>query len=212
MLDYPLAEWIPAAESNYMVAKRPSEPCITMIVVHVMQGTLDGTIRWFQNPVSGVSAHYNIGINGRTVQTVEEKDIAYHAGFPNKQYNWWSIGIEHEGYINQAEWFTDEMYEASSNVTAYLCNKYNIPVTRYSIIGHNELPGQAGRREDPGPYWNWNKYMELVDQKFKALQTPVLPMPIEPIPIEPAPIEPAPILLPPSTPGEIQRRGIIRKR
>lgn len=37
------------------------------VVIHIMQGTMEGTISWFKNPTSEVSAHYLIGKDGRVV-------------------------------------------------------------------------------------------------------------------------------------------------
>ncbi len=36
-----------------------------------------------------------------------------------------------------------------------------IPKTRANIRGHNEMPGND--HTDPGPHWNWNYYMSLVN-------------------------------------------------
>jgi hypothetical protein len=96
--------------------------------------------------------------DGAITQSVRDKDVAWHAG--NWSYNTQSIGIEHEGYINQASWFTDTMYRSSAALTRHLCDKYRIPKDRAHIIGHIEVPGAD--HTDPGPHWNWNYYMRLV--------------------------------------------------
>jgi Bacterial SH3 domain len=53
------------------------------------------------------------------------------------------------------------MYRASAAPTRNLCNKYGIPKDRSHIIGHVEVPGAT--HTDPGPYWNWTYYMQLVN-------------------------------------------------
>ena len=85
-------------------------------------------------------------------------------------FNQTSIGIEHEGYVSDPKWFTEAMYDASARLSAYLVNKYGIPLDRAHIIGHNEIPdpyapGQYGgvtNHTDPGKYWDWYKYMDYV--------------------------------------------------
>ncbi len=72
-----------------------------------------------------------------------------------------SIGIEHEGYVSDPKWFTDTMYRSSAKLSAYLCQKYSIPIDRYHIIGHNEVP-YPNTHTDPGYYWDWAKYIGYV--------------------------------------------------
>ena len=109
--------------------------------------------------------------DGFVGQSVSEKDIAWHAG--NWSYNQSSIGIEHEGYSNNPAWFTDTMFRSSAQLTAYLANKYQIPIDRQHIIGHNEVPdpynpgGYGGATHNincPGQNWWWDLYMSYVNQ------------------------------------------------
>lgn len=157
--DYPGARWVPAYSGNYTAANRPSSHPIRYVIVHVTQGSYAGAISWFQNPSARVSAHYVLrSSDGEITQMVRHKDIGWHAG--NWTYNTQSIGLEHEGWVNDPRWFTDAMYRASANLTRYICDQYGIPKTRTHIIGHNEVPGAT--HTDPGPHWNWNYYMSLI--------------------------------------------------
>ncbi|MFI6924825.1 N-acetylmuramoyl-L-alanine amidase [Nonomuraea spiralis] len=157
--DYGPAAWVPASSSNYTASSRPSSYAIDRVVIHVTQGSYAGTISWFQNSAAQVSAHYVVkSSNGAITQMVREKDVAWHAG--NWTYNTRSIGIEHEGYVSEASWFTDAMYRASAALTKAICDKYGIPKDRAHIIGHNEVPGAD--HTDPGSYWNWTTYMNYV--------------------------------------------------
>jgi len=157
--DYPAASWVAAHAGNRAVASRPKSSKIDRIVVHVTQGAYPGTISWFQNPRAKVSAHYVVrSSDGDITQMVRDKDVAWHAG--NSSYNARSIGIEHEGFVNNASWFTDAMYRASAALTRALCDKYGIPKNRSHIIGHNQVPGAT--HTDPGSHWDWAKYMRYV--------------------------------------------------
>jgi hypothetical protein len=160
-IDYGPALWAPANAGNYTVANRESSHPINYVVIHTTQGSYAGTISWFQNPASNVSAHYVIrSSDGQLTQMVREKDIAFHAG--NWTYNTQSVGIEHEGFVSDPSWYTDAMYRASAALTRNVCLKYGIPMTRSRIIGHSEVPGAT--HTDPGPNWNWTFYMQLVTQ------------------------------------------------
>ncbi|GAA4195614.1 hypothetical protein GCM10022252_41760 [Streptosporangium oxazolinicum] len=158
-VDYPQAHWAPAHPSNYAVSNRPSSDRIDRIVIHVAQGSYAGTISWFQTgPRSNAtSAHYVVrSSDGDITQTVREKDRAFHAGNDNRR----SIGIEHEGFVNNASWFTDSMYRASAALTRDIAGRYGIPKDRAHIVGHSEVPGAD--HTDPGPHWDWTRYMQLV--------------------------------------------------
>ncbi|RAL26477.1 amidase [Thermoflavimicrobium daqui] len=158
--DYPNARWVAASSSNYTSANRPADGNkINYVIIHTTQGSYAGAISWFQNPAAQVSAHYVIrSSDGQVTQMVQNKDIAWHAG--NWTYNAQSIGIEHEGYVNDPAWYTDVMYRSSANLTRWLCDKYGIPKDRTRIIGHNQVPGAT--HTDPGTHWDWNYYMNLV--------------------------------------------------
>ncbi|WP_273886593.1 N-acetylmuramoyl-L-alanine amidase [Rubrobacter naiadicus] len=175
--DYPYAGYYPASTANYTPANRPTDYSIDMVIIHVTQGSWSATINWFENPAAQSSAHYVVrSSDGYIGQSVLEKDIAWHAG--NWYYNEHSVGIEHEGYIDDPSWFTDVMYRSSARLTAYLCEKYKIAIDRQHIIGHDEVPdpnnpGQYGgvdHHKDPGPYWNWDLYMSYVAQYAGAAQ------------------------------------------
>lgn len=159
--DYGPAAWVPASSSNYTVSSRESSYPINYVIIHTTQGSYSGTISWFQNPSAQVSAHYVVkSSNGAVTQMVREKDVAWHAG--NWTYNTQSIGIEHEGFVEQDGWYTEAMYQSSAAIVRSVTAKYGIPRDRSHIIGHNEVPGAT--HTDPGPRWNWSYFMSLVNQ------------------------------------------------
>ncbi|EPH44237.1 putative N-acetylmuramoyl-L-alanine amidase A [Streptomyces aurantiacus JA 4570] len=151
---------MPASTSNYTASNRPSSYPIDYVIIHVTQETFADTLAIFKNPAKKVSAHYVVrSADGHIAQCVRERNVGWHAG--NWSYNTRSIGIEHEGWVDQPEYFTDEMYEKSAALTAAICKKYGIPKTREHIIGHVEVPGTD--HTDPGRYWDWSRYIRLVN-------------------------------------------------
>lgn len=156
--EYPGSTWVGASSSNFTAGNRRGAD-INLVVIHTTQGSYAGAISWFQNPAAQASAHYVIrASDGAVTQTVHHADIAWHAG--NWSYNVRSVGIEHEGWVTDPNAYTTAMYQSSANLTRWLCNTYGIPKDRSHIIGHVEVPNQS--HTDPGGYWNWTRYMQLV--------------------------------------------------
>jgi MYXO-CTERM domain-containing protein len=153
--EYPLAaQFIPASTSNYVAGGMGT---VQYVVVHTMQGSYEGSINWFQNPDAQVSAHFCVrSSDGEITQMVHLADRAWHVGTQNS----WSIGIEHEGFVDDASWYTFAMYSRSAELARWLADHFGLPLDRQHILGHVELPDQT--HTDPGPNWNWDLYMALV--------------------------------------------------
>lgn len=152
--DYPGATWHGAYSGNYTAASRPSSNPIDKIVIHRVQGSYASALNWFRDSRAGVSAHYTVAKDGRVGQSVQEKDIAYHAG--NWPVNQTAIGIEHEGYFGDP--WPDAMYRASAQLSAYLCRKYGIPVAADRFLLHRECSSTSC----PGTTFDEGRYLSLV--------------------------------------------------
>lgn len=160
--------FIPAASSNFDVADRPHfGPEIKYILLHNTEESYTSSMNWFMHPKSGVAAQYLLrSSDGQITQMVNNRDVPWHAG--NWYFNMHSIGLEHEGYAMEgATWYTEHLYRSSAKLVRYLADRYHIPVDRDHIFGHDEIPGltpvrQSAMHEDPGPFWDWEHYMELL--------------------------------------------------
>jgi len=132
------------------------------VLIHTTQGGYSGAVSWLSNPSANVSSHYVVrSSDGQITQLVQHADTAWHA----QCYNARSIGIEHEGFIaDPAKWYTNALYTESAKLTAWICDRHNIPKDRSHIIGHVEVAPNCntGSHTDPGTGWNWTKYMQLV--------------------------------------------------
>ncbi|MFJ9349972.1 N-acetylmuramoyl-L-alanine amidase [Streptomyces sp. NPDC101237] len=172
-------EWIPAPYAqfgdddygNHDLADRPAAQSIKYIVIHDTEGAWDGTINLVQDPTY-VSWNYTVrSTDGLIAQHVKAKDVAWHAG--NWYINAKSIGIEHEGFLAAPDaWYTEAMYRSSARLVKYLTAEYGIPLDRQHILGHDNVPGPTtstipGMHTDPGPYWDWRHYFELLEHPFK---------------------------------------------
>jgi hypothetical protein len=123
-----------------------------------------------------VSWNYTLrSSDGHIAQHVKAKDVAWHAG--NWYVNAKSVGLEHEGFAAQGTWFTEAMYRSSAKLVRYLAARFRIPLDRQHILGHDNVPGTIpstvkGMHWDPGPYWDWSHYFDLLQAPFRTTGTP----------------------------------------
>lgn len=170
------------AASHFQAANRTT---IDLIVIHTTEAPKtdhtahDVATNWTALPTTQVSAHYIVDSN-HVVQTVAEKDIAFHARGGN--VNAISIGIEHAGSAGQspADWsdsFNTAMLARSASLVASLCERYQIPIVwlpaadvragKRGITGHAEVtqgfnvPNGHG---DPGTAFPRTRYIALVKE------------------------------------------------
>ncbi|WP_282138574.1 N-acetylmuramoyl-L-alanine amidase [Rossellomorea aquimaris] len=159
---------------NYDIANRPHDNQeIKYIVLHDTEISYDLTKTVFQREWTQASAHYVIrSSDGDITQMVDNKDVAWHAG--NWYFNSKSIGIEHEGIaIEGAAWYNEQLYHASARLVKHLSKKFNIPLDRDHIIAHDEIPGTTAARQpamhwDPGPFWDWAHYMQILGAPLES--------------------------------------------
>ena len=174
--DYPPAIWDPAPSCNY--SSRNGTP-ISHVAIHTMQGSYAGAIAWAKDCNSNVSFHYAIrSSDGQVTQLVYEADMAWHIKTENDH----TIGIEHEGYINDPSWLTKDLYQSSAALCRDICSTggYGIDPLRthdgpacsgsssscllggcIRIKGHQHYPKQT--HTDPGPYYDWERYYRLIN-------------------------------------------------
>lgn len=165
--DFAPAHWVASSSSNYTDSQR-TDADIDMIVIHTTEGSYSGAINWLTQAGRGASAHYIVrSSDGDITQMVRDEDVAWHAG--HWSTNLRSIGIEHEAFVSDSSWYTTAMYQSSARLVRYLAAKYNIPLDRQHIIGHVEAPGCTSGsgggvscHTDPGKYWDWTYFMQLV--------------------------------------------------
>lgn len=142
---------------------------IKYIVLHVMEGSMAGTLAEFAPEGSKKSAHYGISRKGEVVQYVFDDLTAYHAG--NLFYNQHSLGIELEGFCIDPNAFTEAMMDALNQLLVTLMNRYDIPLS--NVIGHCDVPdpsnpdlkGGLNHHTDPGPYFPWDSLRAKLDGK-----------------------------------------------
>ncbi|SCE78873.1 N-acetylmuramoyl-L-alanine amidase [Micromonospora saelicesensis] len=180
-------EWIPAPYEafgdgdygNHDLSDRPARQKIEYIVIHDTEASWATTLKLVQDPTY-VSWHYSLrSVDGHIAQHVKTKDVGWHAG--NWYVNAKSIGLEHEGFAAQGTWYTEAMYRTSAKLVRHLALRLGIPLDRQHIIGHDNVPGTIastvrGMHWDPGPYWDWTHYFDLLHAPRLDTGTPATGM------------------------------------
>lgn len=170
--DYGPAIWNPAYSGNYTASRSSA---VSAVTIHTAQGSYAGTISWFKNSAANVSAHYVIrSSDGQVTQMVRHAHTAWHVG----SHNSYTLGIEHEGYVNNSSWYTTAMYNASAALVRHFCASYsaiscasaysgapssgiNVLPTSVKIKGHQHFSNQT--HTDPGINWNWASYYDRLN-------------------------------------------------
>src|SRR5687768_13563300 len=146
--DYAPAIWRGLCQANYYTSGYGHK----FFVVHDMEGYYAYTCSWFAscNPPSA-SVHF--ATNGKKDATsdapageitqlgVRTAHYAWHATCWNQH----SLGTEHEGFVSNPAWYTEEQYVTSASCTKAMCNQFGIAKDRNHIVGHNEKSSAAWR-------------------------------------------------------------------
>jgi hypothetical protein len=172
----------PGDYGNYDLADRPNgHVTINYIVIHDTEESYADTVTGFQSPTDFASANYVVqGTTGTVTQMVPNEDVAWHAG--NWYMNAHAIGIEQVGFAVQgATWFTGQLYQTTATLVRYLAARYHVPLDRQHIIGHDNVPGISpayipGMHWDPGPFWDWNRFMSLLGRRTVPTALPGSPV------------------------------------
>lgn len=176
---FPGALWIPAHRDRFTVSQTR---VIEEIVLHITEGGTDqaevtarnafGGPKYLQNGKwKAQAAHYIVGRDGTVVQCVQHKNIAHHAGSANG----WTIGIEHNTRSGKDNKLTAAQYLKSAALVVWLCEKFHLPATRHTIVGHSEVDPGTSHSRCPGRVLNWDTYMAAIAHVQAAAggQTPM---------------------------------------
>jgi len=158
----------PASPTHYDKGRNGHH--VSKVVIHVADGTYQGSLEWFRDPRSSVSAHYIVSSLGEIAQAVSEADTAWQAG--DYLTNETTIGIEHEGRPALGPWTpTAAQLEASAALVADICKRYAIRPSLGNVVPHSSI---NPKHNCPGPTWPWAKYIQMVSA---ILNPPAPPSP-----------------------------------
>jgi hypothetical protein len=132
------------------------------VVVHIAEGTYEGTIGWCKNPDSDVSCHFVVANDGRCTQMLDT-DIACWA---QRDGNGKWIAIENEGTSDY--YLTPQQVQKNAEIFFKYCTVYGIAcqeadspdgwgLGHHSMgaengddWGHSECPGELIKSQKPG--------------------------------------------------------------
>jgi AmpD protein len=171
----PVAAYIPSPNFD----ERPDGSGIDLLIVHNIslppgQFGGPGIIELFTNRLdpnehpyyrqiadAKVSSHFLIRRNAELIQFIPCARRAWHAGQSEwrgrSRCNDFSIGVELEGADDQV--FDERQYIVLADLAVALRSRYPIQ----DCVGHSDIALPAGRKTDPGPYFDWSRFRALLE-------------------------------------------------
>ena len=149
---------------NY--STRDLNKTVKFIIIHYTgMKSFEEAYKKLSHPRSDVSCHYLISRKGIIFNLLSTNLKAWHAGESEfcgrSNCNDFSIGIELEG--TDFEPFTDAQYDSLVELSVNILKEFpNIDPDR--IVGHSDVA--PGRKTDPGPYFQWERYKALLGQEL----------------------------------------------
>lgn len=149
------------------------------VVVHVMAGTLAGTLEWWKDTSHEADgAHLCIGLK-KAVQTADLDAVCWHApgddikipGTQNGNHEF--IGIEHEGqgYDSRKTWIKRRKQRImSANRCGWICYNYKLgePKWNFNVAHHSDFP--LGAHPCPGMGFPDDLYIAAARRAYRNLQ------------------------------------------
>lgn len=118
------------------------------VVVHIAEGTFEGTISWQLNKDANVSSHFIVAKDGRIAQIVDTSDAAWTQKAGNGHW----LSVENEGFTPGA--LTAQQVDANARLFARWHQVYGGPLTvavdpNGRGLGHHSMGGTGCTR------WDW---------------------------------------------------------
>lgn len=163
----PAITWRGASPANITAGR--GGYALEFLVLHIMEGSLEGCAVWFNDPAARASTHFGVGKDGRIFQFVDLADQPFAHGAVEVDQahapaviraNWGvnpnrlGVGIEHEGFSGDV--MTAAQFEASTRLAAWLFDSQILPgvatdvaVDRAHVLRHGEI-SPSSRPKCPG--------------------------------------------------------------
>lgn len=124
------------------------------LVVHIAEGSYEGTISWCKNPTSSVSSHFVVRADGHIAQVVDTDQVAWTQRDGNGHW----LSVENEGHTPGA--LTPAQVEANARILAHGHAVYGYPLTLAGSptgkgLGYHSMGAEHGYNwghlDCPGP-------------------------------------------------------------
>lgn len=140
------------------------------LVIHVNDGTVDGTLVWWnESGHEADGAQIEIG-NDHVYQCADLDALCWHAGAANRM----SIGIEHAGFGHWTakDWLTNMAtgLHLSANRAAWLLHEYGLGRPKYerNLFPHSFGGAAWGGHACPGDGFPWDHYLKMTTDAYMA--------------------------------------------
>lgn len=147
-----------------------------IIVNHITEGLMPGTLSWLENQEAKVSCHYLVTRKGEIYQLADLKHGTWHAVRQEPSNlivkgrtappNLYTVGIEHEGIHKDTQGrLTAVQYAATLELHKHIIEQYEATfkepfvIDRNHIIGHYEVDTVNRSKSDPGLAFPWEELM-----------------------------------------------------
>jgi hypothetical protein len=113
------------------------------LVIHIAEGTYEGTIAWQKNPAAQVSSHFVVGKDGHIAQVVDTATTAWTQRLGNGHW----LSVENEGYSTGP--LTPAQVEANARLFAYGHKALGWPLQLATSpsgrgLGHHSMGAESG--------------------------------------------------------------------
>lgn len=113
------------------------------VVIHIAEGSYNGTISWQMNPASNVSSHFIVAKDGRVTQMVDTDRTAWTQADGNGHW----LSVENEGYVPDR--LTDAQLAANAAILARAHQMYGVPLQIATSpsgygLGHHSMGAENG--------------------------------------------------------------------
>lgn len=124
------------------------------LVLHIAEGTFEGTIAWQKNPAAQVSSHFVVDVDGTIAQVVDVDVTAWTQILGNGHW----LSVENAGHTPHA--LTDAQVEANAQLLARCHREFGVPLQIATSpdgrgLGHHSMGAESGvnwgHSDCPGP-------------------------------------------------------------
>ncbi len=147
---------------------RPEGGIIDALIIHYTALEAAPSLSHLTSEEMGVSTHYLIDRDGQLSQLVSVSRRAWHAGQGElagvSDVNGRSVGIDLVFVPGIDAAYTDAQYQVLAYLTGALLE--HLPINPALIVGHEHVARPVGRKEDPGPLFDWRRYFVLASVPF----------------------------------------------
>ncbi len=172
MAKYDGAKWRPIAD-NYTANGQNS---VRGVVIHIMDGTLNGTDSWFRNRAAKASSHFGTGRDGALYQWVDTRHRAWAQAGGNPDW----LSVENEGRGGDA--LTAHQVERCAEVLAWAHKTHGVPLQRADGpggkgLGYHAMGGRAWGNHPSCPGARVVDQLDAVVSRAKVLAGGFEPFP-----------------------------------